>query len=105
MSFDADAAFSSTLGSGSSDAELIYTIPYVPPRGLYQKYSSGTTAFVSFNRVKIDYTSTVYHFDYEVITVTSTNVVIKIRKFGDTRLLALKGQILVVSNAAIGTTS
>lgn len=89
------------MGSGNTYAELIYTIPYTPPRGLTKEYTGAATkAYVSFTRVKLDPTSTEYHFDYQIVQVTISSVTLKIRKYGSTRIQALKGQVLIIANAA-----
>jgi len=89
----------STLSTGTSDAELIYTIsfsPYAP-----DFFETGATAFVSFLRVQL-YEFGNHDFDYDIISITSTTITLKIRKYGNTGITALKGQILVVANDAAG---
>jgi len=96
--FGADAAFVSTFSTGT-DAELSYTIPYTP--AVPDLFTTGATAYVSFTSVKISL-STSYMFDYEIVQVTSSSLTMKIRKYADTVLDALKGQILIISSDAVG---
>ncbi len=95
--FGADSLFASTF-STVTDSELIYTIPYTS--AFPDLFTTGATAFVSFPRVKFAQTCITYKFDYEIIQITSSFVQLKIRKFGNTILEALKGQIIVISSDA-----
>jgi len=95
--FGSDPSFASTF-STTTDAELIYTIPYTP--AILSLFATGATAYVSFTRVKFAQTCITYKFDYEIVQITSSSVQLKIRKYGNTVVEALKGQILVISSDA-----
>jgi len=95
--FGSDPSFASTF-STNTDAELIYTIPYTSE--FPDLFTTGMTVYVSFTRVKFAQTCITYKLDYEIVQITSSSVQLKIRKFGNTVVEALQGQILVISSDA-----
>jgi len=96
--FSTASAFASTF-STSTDAELTYTIPFTS--SALDLFQTGAMAYVSFTRLKFAQSCVTYKLDYEIVEVTISYVELKIKKYGNTVLEALKGQILIISSGAI----
>ena len=95
--FGADPSFSSIF-STSTDASLLYDIPYTTDYP--DLFTPGATAYVSFSRIKFNVLCTTYKVNAVVVQVTSTSVQVRIEKTGNTVVEELKGQILIVSDFA-----
>ena len=90
----------SEFASGMSSSCLEYDFSYTPNDDTL--FSANAKAYLTFSSLQFDETRSRYSLDYTIDEVTSSYVRFKICKIGDSRILRLKGNIIIISAAARG---
>jgi len=89
----------SVLSSGSSNASAEFLINYSPKN---PDLFSNAHAIIVYNSIQLANSTSIFHFDHQIIEVSKTHSRVKINKYDDTKFLRLKGSLIIVSSLAKG---